>query len=1123
MRIHQPSRRLGGAGLFLALQLITGTACSAANQFTSTPHSDALTYSSVRIIWTTSEVSTTVLRWGTSGPPYEHLTFTRASPTRAHGWFLSGLKPATTYHYIACSTTPGGPEVCSDDQAFTTTDRGSTDPIAPAEVDVTMPPLTGAELFVGADCNDPVSGLLARWTQANWGDTVVIPVTTRCVGTFSFPAKTADTEVPHRWIVTRSSAMEELPPPGTRIDPVADAGKFARVAANRPNLFFLNQGGLPVGCEAGSYAWVGDDPRVFKLQQCRPEEEKAITGGTGAGVALVVTVPNHGYTGSPYVHVQGVTGNTNSNGTFQAVVTGPSTLQLNYLGFAVWKGNGPFTGGTIARNSWQAVSFTTNSAIPETCTVGDWFLKQDAGEAIDRTYRCLEPNTWVQLSLRGAFDTQEPAAINLSTNNAHHLRFIGLEVTPIRLPPEPLWIQATVDPLRRQPGSVFYSMVSQNYKNHHIIWDRCWVHGQSDRSRSWIGFVLDGSDVAVVDSYVNDLFLWSGTEPGSLASEAESSAFFIPKGPGPIRIENNFVEAGGVSLYVPSDFCCLLPSEPNDAVVRRNTFHVGDEWRYKSPTFAGKKIVMRHLLELKQGRRWLIEGNTFDGTFTTVNQAAAIALTPRADSGLFRVASIVNGAVVMNPLFGHCAEDVRAGDWVWIFNTNNDAHNTGWLVNEVSNGGCNLTLADVTGSSAGGNLQLMTSRKSMTDIDVRSNIFKNVANGLFIIGHTDGSGLPALQLETARRIQIYNNLFQSINGARANESDTSAYPNGLGGYPVYVSLGMEDLHFIHNTVVQSSPGPGFALEYDNLCVPDRTCNPHAGLIYENNIVQYGAGAGTGAISASSGLFGQAALDGLWRLGDQPGWSYKKNVIAIRGALPTQGPFGPYPAGNRAHDLNSSELPFINPAIGNFRLRGLYRSTDNCYGTRGDCTTTGKDAGVSFEELNSALGATGRVKLKAVGSRQIAIDASIYVAGYCSAQASSDAFATTLQATSFGTGRSRIFWFDNLTPSTLYQYRARCKSGVILTGQAQTRPLGVDRRFQLKLKPPAWMTSTSSIDAVISTGSMPGSLTSTIILPCSTGCTLEQPASDGVIVYYRVEYRRPGNVVLATGPVRAWAP
>lgn len=1123
--------RNGRQGIFQSLvlaYLLAATACSAANSIISTPVADALTYSTVRITWITSELSTTTIRWGASEPPYTNVS--RATPqannTREHAWFLSGLKPATTYHFAVCSTA-ASTEVCGNDQTFTTTEKGDTRPIAPAEVDITMPTATGSELFVGADCDDATTGLVARWNQAGWGDTVVIPVTTRCTGNYIFPAKAADTEVTHRWIITRSSASHQLPPAGSRIVPAVDGAKLARIQTNRPTLLFATTTSLPQACEAGSYAWVTNDPRILKLQQCRPSAVTLpITGGSGQGQPLSITVPNHGITGNPNVRIQGVTGNTNANGTFLATATGPDTLQLTYRGWRQWTGNGSFSGGQLRQNTWQPVNFSSGALLPESCAAGDWFLSTVAGNAQDNTYRCLETNAWTRFSLRGSFGANDGAAIELGTNAAHHLRFIGLEITPIRLPPEPLWLQFTSDALRSQHGSVFNGLVYQKEKNHHIVWDRCWVHGQSDRSRTAIGFSFEGSDVAVVDSVVSDLFLWTGVEPGSGVVETPATAFNINQGAGPIRIENNFIEAGGISLFVGSDFCCALPSEPNDATIRRNTFYVGDEWRFGSSKFAGKKIVMRHLLELKFGRRWLIEGNIFDGTFTSVNQAAALAFTPRADQGSFFMTSLIDGVATLNTVFGRCPEDTQVGDWISIRNSSNAEHNRAWQVTAAENNGCLVTVDGAAGSSTGGFLQIMTNRRGLTDIDVRSNTFQNIANGMFIIGHTDGAANAAVQLETARRIRIHNNLFVSIDGSRSNSSDTSYLPNGNGGYPLYVSLGMEDLHFTSNTVVSSVNGPALSLENTNLCDAVGTCSPNSGLLYENNILQYGVGGGFGgALGAvtTAALWGQSALDALWKAGDEPGWIYRRNIITLRGALPTQAPYGPYPAGNRGHNLNNGEFPFVNPALRDYRIRALYRAGDNCYGAAGDCSTTGADVGVNFAELRAAQGLTALARLQHTGSRQLAIQASTYQAGYCGAEASTDSFATATSATVLGQGRFRTFWFDNLNPNTLYQYRARCSNGQILTGQAQTRPLGVDRRFELRLKPPAWMSAGNTVTAVIFTGSSPATLNTSNTLPCNTGCTLRMPAIDGTLVYYKVEYHYPGNVTVAQGPVRAWAP
>ena len=173
----------------------------------------------------------------------------------------------------------------------------------------------------------------------------------------------------------------------------------------------------------------------------------------------------------------------------------------------------------------------------------------------------------------------------------------------------------------------------------------------------------------------------------------------------------------------------------------------------------------------------------------------------------------------------------------------------------------------------------------------------------------------------------------------------------------------------------------------------------------------------------------------------------------------------------------------------------------------------------MDEFLTAQRATVQTRLGRVGSRQAAVMASAYSNGPCTAQASIDSFSTLTEASVFGSGRSQNFWFDNLTPDTAYQYRLRCPDGVFVNG-FRTHPVGPTRRFQLNLTPPpAWAVT----NAVIYTGSSPGALSASATLACATGCTLNQAAVDGTILYYRVEYRRSNNAVISAGPVRAWTP
>src|SRR5205807_10614150 len=103
----------------------------------------------------------------------------------------------------------------------------------------------------------------------------------------------------------------------------------------------------------------------------------------------------------------------------------------------------------------------------------------------------------------GAFDRYP--ALNLSDNAGSYLRFIGLEITHVLLPPEPLWSQGN----GLQNGSSYGALIYQNYPSDHIVWDRCWIHGE-EPARIQFGGFFDGSNVAVIDSYFDGLQIWQG-------------------------------------------------------------------------------------------------------------------------------------------------------------------------------------------------------------------------------------------------------------------------------------------------------------------------------------------------------------------------------------------------------------------------------------------------------------------------------------------------------------------------------------------------------------------------------------------------------------------------------------
>jgi hypothetical protein len=188
---------------------------------------------------------------------------------------------------------------------------------------------------------------------------------------------------------------------------------------------------------------------------------------------------------------------------------------------------------------------------------------------------------------------------------AHHYRFIGIEIRP----KERTFLYSLV-----QLGT---TETSTDQLPHHIIFDRCYLHGDPEKGTRR-GITMNAGNLAVIDSHLADF-----KEVG-----ADSQAIAGWNGPGPFKIVNNYLEAatenvmfGGTDPSIPN----LVPS---DIEIRQNHFFKPLSWRVGDPSYAGTRWSIKNLFELKNARRVLIEGNVFEQIW-----GFAILFTPRNQGG----------------------------------------------------------------------------------------------------------------------------------------------------------------------------------------------------------------------------------------------------------------------------------------------------------------------------------------------------------------------------------------------------------------------------------------------------------------------------------------------------------
>ena len=210
---------------------------------------------------------------------------------------------------------------------------------------------------------------------------------------------------------------------------------------------------------------------------------------------------------------------------------------------------------------------------------------------------------------------------------AHHYRFVGLEIRPT--PDTFMFNIVDVGSDARDPADI----------PHHIIFDRCYLHGDGAQG-SRRAVAMNGAHVAVVESYLADL----------KEVRNDSQAIVGWSGPGPFKIVNNYLEAagenvmfGGADPWLPG----LVSVRCRDPGQRR---HPAMGLVAEHPAYDGTQWVVKNLLELKNARRVLIQGNRFSRHWPDGQQGFAIVLTPRNQDGTAPWSRVEDVAFVDNEL-----------------------------------------------------------------------------------------------------------------------------------------------------------------------------------------------------------------------------------------------------------------------------------------------------------------------------------------------------------------------------------------------------------------------------------------------------------------------------------------
>jgi hypothetical protein len=183
-------------------------------------------------------------------------------------------------------------------------------------------------------------------------------------------------------------------------------------------------------------------------------------------------------------------------------------------------------------------------------------------------------------------------AVFRGEDNAHNYRFVGLEI-------------------ESNPGSYVNSLQYFNRTNHHLTWDRCFIHGNDNFGCRRSG-QYDGNNIVFIENHISNFW-----ENG-----ADSQAIWWREGFGHL-IHNNFLEGAGENILTGGAGFEEL-HQPTDITVTKNTFYKRDEWWRDGPLWDGQRRTVKNLIEFKLGNRILTEGNDFFNFWRAGQDAAVV-------------------------------------------------------------------------------------------------------------------------------------------------------------------------------------------------------------------------------------------------------------------------------------------------------------------------------------------------------------------------------------------------------------------------------------------------------------------------------------------------------------------
>lgn len=223
---------------------------------------------------------------------------------------------------------------------------------------------------------------------------------------------------------------------------------------------------------------------------------------------------------------------------------------------------------------------------------------------------------------------------------AHHFRVVGIEITTTHANTD--YTAYNVIHLEAQGGQTSLSQVPTD-----IVFDRSYIHG-TPTGNVRRGITLNSARTAVIDSYLADFH-----EVG-----ADSQAIAGWNGPGPFKIVNNYLEGAGENVLIGGSDPSITDLVPSDIEIRGNHFYKPLSWWVEHSSYAGISWSVKNLLELKNARRVLIEGNILEHNWPHSQNGFSVLFTVRNQNGTAPW-SVVEDVTFSNNILRHVSSGIN--------------------------------------------------------------------------------------------------------------------------------------------------------------------------------------------------------------------------------------------------------------------------------------------------------------------------------------------------------------------------------------------------------------------------------------------------------------------------------